>query len=58
VSGGGGHPGEAIDELLEMFTGMFEPVEICTSDPGTRDWHLEFLIPFAALLRIPVASVN
>lgn len=55
---GGGHPAEAIDELLEMFANMFEQDEISSSDPGTRDGHLEFLIPFAEWRRIPRTSMN
>lgn len=58
VAAGGEFPAEAIDELLVLFEGLFVETEICSSDPATRDGHLEFLIPLAELRRLPVPSVN
>ena len=59
VAIGGEYPSEAIDRLLKhVGEANFDAEGIVTVEDGTRDGHLEFLMPLVGFRRIPVPSVN
>ena len=56
---GGEWPSDAIRKLLEPLGEVnFDAEGIVTVEEGTRDGHLEFLMPLVGFRRIPVPSVN
>ena len=59
VAIGGEWPSDAIRKLLEHCgEANFDAEGIVTVEDGTRDGHLEFLMPLLGFRRIPVPSVN
>lgn len=58
VAASGEYPAEAVDNLLEIYANMLEADEISSCDAGTREGHLELLIPVANWRRIPIPSIN
>ena len=59
VAIGGEWPSDAITRLLEHAGEQnFDAGGIVAVEDGTRDGHLEFLMPLVGLRRIPVPSVN
>ena len=56
---GGEWPTDAIKRLLDhLGPENFHAEGIVTVEDGTRDGHLEFMIPLVGYWRIPVPSVN
>lgn len=59
ISFGGEMPADGIRQLLAHFGAeQFEEVKISAVDEGTREGHLEFVIPLRYHRRIPSPSVN
>lgn len=59
VAMGGEFPSDAIRRLLEhLGEENFDAEGIVAVEDGTRDGHLEFMIPLVGYWRIPVPSVN
>ena len=59
VAIGGEWPSDAIRKLLEHFGEQnFDAEGIIAIEDGTRDGHLEFLMPLVGFRRILVPSVN
>ena len=59
VAIGGDWPSDAIKRLLEHLGEQnFDAEGIIAVEEGTRDGHLEFLMPLLGFRRIPVPSVN
>ena len=59
VAIGGEWPSDAIKRLLKhVGEENFHAEGIVTVEEGTRDGHLEFLMPLVGFRRIPIPSVN
>jgi hypothetical protein len=56
---GGEWPADAIRKRLEhLGENNFDSEEIIAVKDGTRDGHLEFMVPLVEIQRIPLPSVN